>query len=283
MTAFICETCGAQYAPVPEHPDAPPERCFICEDERQYVGHRGQRWTTNPVGLRESGRRNHVAIAEPGLTTIETRPAFGIGQRAHLIETPAGNFLWEPTSLIDDETVAAIRERGGLRAIASSHPHLYGSIIEFSHAFGGVPVWLPAADRDWIPWPDTVICYWDGDTADPLPGSGLRLIRVGGHFAGSAVLLWPAGAGGRGAAFCGDMPQVAADRRWVSFLYSYPNMIPLPASEVRRIAGVLAAYSFDRLYGSWAARVIPSDAHAAVQRSAARYVQFVSGEVGPIF
>jgi len=88
-------------------------------------------------------------------------------------------------------------------------------------------------------------------------------------------LLWPAGAIGRGALFSGDLPQVAADPRWVSFLYSYPNMIPVSASEVRRVADTLAGYRFDRIYGSWSNRIVPTDGNAVVARSAERYIQHV--------
>jgi DNA-directed RNA polymerase subunit RPC12/RpoP len=45
MPAFICTACGAQFAPS----EAPPARCPICEDERQYVPPRGQTWTTLPA------------------------------------------------------------------------------------------------------------------------------------------------------------------------------------------------------------------------------------------
>jgi len=276
MTAFICETCGVQYAPVSDRPDAPPERCLICEDERQYVGRNGQRWTTTEQ-LLAGGRRNVLADVEPGLTAINTVPSFAIGQQGHLIQTSVGNLLWESISLCDTDTVTAVRERGGISAIAISHPHFYSAMVEWSHAFGGVPIWLHEADRQWVMRPDPAIRFWGGDTADPLPGSGLTLLRVGGHFPGSTDLLWPAGAEGRGALFCGDLPQVAQDRRWVSFLYSYPNMIPLPATDVRRIAGTLAGYRFDRIYGSWADRVVSNEGSAAVARSAERYITHLEG------
>ncbi|HVC33801.1 MAG TPA: MBL fold metallo-hydrolase [Chloroflexota bacterium] len=283
MTAFLCETCGVQHAPVPGQPDAPPGRCLICEDERQYVGRNGQRWTTSPEGLRASGRRNVLAEPEPGLTTINTVPSFAIGQQAHLIQTTVGNLLWEAVGLCDEETIAAIRARGGVAAIGISHPHFYSAMVDWSHAFGGAPIWLPSADREWVMRPDPAIHFWHGETAGPLPGSGLTLLRVGGHFAGATALLWPNGAEGSGALFSGDLPQVAADPRWVSFLYSYPNMIPLSAVEVRRIAATLAAQHFDRIYGSWTAKVVPTDGAAVVARSAERYVRHVeSGTFGEI-
>ena len=81
----------------------------------------------------------------------------------------------------------------------------------------------------------------------------------------------------RGGAFREGMPQVVSDRRWVSFMYSYPNIIPLPAREVRRVADTVARYQFDRLYGSWVDRVVASDAKAAVARSAERYIRQIAG------
>jgi hypothetical protein len=227
--------------------------------------------------LRSEGRRSLVVEVEPGLTTIDTSPSFAIGQHAHLIQTPAGNLLWESVSLWDAEAIEALRARGGVAAVAISHPHFYSSVVEVSRAFSGAPIWLHAADRAWMMRPDPAVRFWDGETAEPIPGSDLTLIRVGGHFPGSTTLLWPAGAGGRGALFSGDEPQVAADTRWVSFLYSYPNMVPLSAAEVRRIAATLAPLEFDRLYGSWTGKVVPTDGQSVVARSADRYVKYVTG------
>src|SRR5205823_13651951 len=114
-----------------------------------------------------------------------------IGQRALLIRTRAGNLLWDCVGLLDDATVGAVRERGGIQAIAISHPHFYSAMVEWSRAFGGAPIWLHAADRAHVMRPDQVIRHWEGETADPLPGSGLTLVRVGGHFEGQTALHWP--------------------------------------------------------------------------------------------
>jgi hypothetical protein len=277
MTAFICETCGVQFAPRADRPDLPPERCPICDDERQYVGRNGQRWTTMD-GLRDGGRNSVIAEVEAGLTTVNTSPSFAIGQQAQLIQTPVGNLLWDSLSLWDDVAIDALKLRGGVSAIAISHPHFYSSVVEVSRAFGETPIWLCDADRHWVMRPDPAIRFWDGDSAEPLPGSGLTLIRVGAHFPGATALLWPAGAEGRGVLFSGDMPQVAMDTRWVSFLYSYPNMVPLSASAVRRVASTLAPYRFDRIYGSWVGKVVSSDGNAVVARSAERYVRMLAND-----
>jgi hypothetical protein len=68
---------------------------------------------------------------------------------------------------------------------------------------------------------------------------------------------------------------VAQDRRFVSFMYSYPNMIPLPAAAVRRIAQAVAPYDFDRIYGFQFELAVASDAKDAVPRSVARYLSAI--------
>ena len=117
LVPFICRTCGVQYAPS----ESPPEHCPICEDERQYVGWNGQQWTTL-AELAAEGRHNTFEELEPGLFQIATRPPIAIGQRALVCQTPAGNVMWDCISLVDDESIEALRARGGLRAIAISSP-----------------------------------------------------------------------------------------------------------------------------------------------------------------
>jgi hypothetical protein len=267
MPSYICVTCGVQHAPS----EGPPARCPICEDERQYVGWRGQQWTTLEQ-MAADGYRNELREEEPGLTSIGTVPPFAIGQRALLVRTPSGNVLWDCQSFLDDATITAVRALGGVQAIAISHPHFYGVNVEWSEAFGGAPVYIHAADGRWVMRPAPSVRLWEGETTEPVPG--LTLIRLGGHFDGAAVLHWPGGAGGRGAVLCGDTIQVVMDRRYVSFMYSYPNLIPLPPQTVQGIAARMRAYRFDRLYGAWNGRVVVADGLAAVERSAERYVRW---------
>jgi len=263
VTTWICVTCGTQY---PESVAAP-ERCPICDDERQYLGWEGQRWTT-PAELFLS-HWNEVRPEEPGLFGIGTTPAFAIGQRALLVQSPGGNLLFDCVSLLDRATVAWVKALGGLRAIAVSHPHYYSAMADWARALG-VPIYLHEAERRWVMRPDPAIEFWSGETL--ALWDDLTLVRLGGHFAGGQVLHWPAGAEGRGALLTGDVIQVVQDRRWVSFMYSYPNLIPLPAAVVRRIADTVAGYRFDRIYGAWWGKVVRGDARAAVIRSARRYV-----------
>ncbi len=266
MQPYICLTCGVEYAAA----DDPPSRCAICEDERQYVGWEGQRWTTM-AQLRADGYRNEIRDEAPGLTGIGITPAFSIGQRALLVQTGAGNILFDCVSYLDDETVRAITARGGIQGICLSHPHFYDSMVSWSHAFDGAPIYIPQADREWVMRPDPVIRYWDGEPLELLPG--LTLIQCGGHFPGSAVLHWADGADGRGALLAGDSITVALDRRHVSFMYSYPNLVPLSAAQVRRIVAAVESYPFDHIYGAWWNRNILAGAKEAVRRSVARYVR----------
>lgn len=387
MTAYICVTCGVQYA----ESESAPERCVICEEERQYVNVKGQMWTTLEV-LRTT-HRNRIGSEEPGLTGIGSDPSFAIGQRALLVQaasaysqdlgasaqtaganpydlrssaqaaggrppkgshTPEGNkqpegahtqdsrtstqaganlqdvqpaaqdeevraqegtnmqdvraaaqaaganlpglrisaqaagsrppegtgqseggVLWDCISLVDDTTVKAVRAMGGVRAMAISHPHFYSSMIEWSRALGGVPVYLHADDRQWVMRPDPAIQYWEGETHEL--GDGVTLIRCGGHFAGSTALHWAAGAEGRGALLTADTLTVVSDNRYVSFMYSYPNLIPLPKAAIEQIVRSVEPFAFDRIYGGWWERVVASDAKAAVARSAERYLKAISG------
>lgn len=270
MPHFLCTTCGTQFA---KTDDVPP-RCVICEDERQYVKITGQQWTTHER-LRLT-HRNTIRQIEPGLIGIGIEPTFAIGQRALFLRHPAGNILWDCVPLLDPALVEMVNALGGLKAIAISHPHYYSTMIDWSRAFGDVPVYLHAADREWVMRPDPIIHFWDGETL-PL-GAGLTLIRCGGHFAGGTVLHWPDGGEGRGALLTGDIIQGVADRKHVSFMYSYPNFIPLSAAEIERIVAAVAPYRFDRVYGAFWDTLILSDGEAAVRRSAERYLRAMGGK-----
>jgi len=267
VDAFICVTCGVQQVPS----DRPPSTCPICQDERQYVRQSGQEWTTLDA-MGSIGHRIELRDLEPGLTGVGIEPSFGIGQRALLVQTPDGNVLWDCVGYIDDAAVETIRSLGGVAGVAMSHPHFYGAMVEWSRAFAGAHIHVPEADMEWVQRPDGAVRPWSG-ALELVPG--VTLVQCGGHFEGSAVLHWKGGAGGRGALLVGDTMTVVQDVRYVSFMRSYPNIIPLPASEVRRIVDAVRPYAFDRVYGGWWDRVMPSGGIEAVERSAHRYLHWI--------
>lgn len=269
MPAFICTACGSQYAPT----DAPPPRCEICVEERQYVPVGGQSWST--LEKLADSRFNAYREHEPGMIGIGTQPQFAIGQRAILIRTPHGNVLWDCISFLDTATVTLVKALGGIAAIAISHPHFYTSMVEWSRAFGNVPIHLHAADREWVMRPDPAIEHWQGETLELMPD--ITLIRGGGHFPGGTMLHWAKGAGGRGVVCCADIATVTQDRKFLTFMRSYPNQIPLSAQGVRAIAASLAPFPFEAMYGHYFDRVIPSGAKRVLDISVARYVAALEG------
>lgn len=266
--AFVCATCGVQYAET----IGPPEQCVICEDPRQFVPAGGQQWTT--VARLRQNHRNVVRAIEPGLTGVWTEPRFAIGQRAALVQTDGGNVLWDCVTLFDDETEAAVRALGGVDAVAVCHPHYYSAVVEWGRTFDA-PVYLHAADREWAVRPDSHLVFWEGERM-ALPG-GLTLVRTGGHFSGSTVLHWPGGAGGRGVLLAGDSIKLAADRRHTTFVRSSSNDLPLSADDADAVAAAVDDLAYDRLYAFRYGMVLRTGAKDAVRASARRHRAALDG------
>ena len=269
MQGFICTACGTQYPPSA----TPPAGCIICEEERQFIPLRGQTWTTLPAMATTyfNAYRQH----EPGIIGIGTQPTFAIGQRALLIQTPGGNVMWDCISLIDEATVALIKGLGGLAAIAISHPHFYTTMGEWSRAFGGVPVHIHADDERWIMRPDPCVRLWQGETLNLLPD--VTLVRGGGHFPGGAMLHWARGADGRGVLCASDIATVTMDRKFFTFMRSYPNMSPLSPRQVKAIGAALEPFQFDTVYSHFFDRFITTGGKQALKASVDRYLAALAG------
>jgi hypothetical protein len=263
---WVCETCGV------EHAEAVGV-CVICADERQWVPEDGQTWATLEE-LAQAGRRVQITELEPDLFGITVEPQVGIGQQTHLVRTRAGNLLWDPVGYLDDEAVNRVRELGGVTAIAASHPHMFGVQVEWSKALGDVSVLVSQADVEWVQRPDPAIKTWTG-CHEVAPG--LTLHQVGGHFPGSSIVHWAAGAGGKGVLLVSDTIHANPDRATVTFLRSYPNRIPLSPAVVGRITRAVTPLPFDRLYDNFG-KTIEAGAAAAVSRSADRYSGWVRGD-----
>ena len=268
MPNFICVTCGVQHTET----DSPPSIASFAKMTGSILVTRGN------CGRPFQRCKRIITIELRKLNRIHRHSHDSefraIGQRALLVQTSKGNVLWDCPSLLDDATVEAIRLRGGIGVIAVSHPHLVGSLVDWSRAFDNAPIYWHADNREWVMRPDPAYVFWEGDTQPIL--DGLTLIRCGGHFPGSDVLHWPQGAEGRGVLLTGDTMQLAQDRRYVSFMYSYPNMIPLNARAVRGIVQAVEPFDLIASYGGWWEYIMPTDAKAAVKRSAERYIKAIS-------
>ncbi|WP_342364250.1 MBL fold metallo-hydrolase [Terrarubrum flagellatum] len=268
MPCFICVQCGTQY------PDSasPPQSCPVCVDQRQYVRWAGQAWTT----LEELQRTHKVRWEmDDGVIGIGVEPHFGIGQRALLHQSSHGNILWDCVSLVTNDLVARIKALGGVSAIAISHPHYYTTMNEWSEALGA-PIYIHEAERSWVRRPSSSITFWSGETLALNPDA--TLIRCGGHYDGAQVMHVKSGAGGAGAVYSGDVIQVMIDRAWVSFMWSFPNYVPLGPKAIRKIEEAMAPFAFERIHGAFWNRNVTSGGKQALARSIARYLAAIRDE-----
>ncbi|WP_428946115.1 MBL fold metallo-hydrolase [Pantoea sp. FN060301] len=261
----VCVTCGTSY----DDPESTLNNCAICEEERQYVPVDGQKWTN--IGDLSAHHANKWTQHEAGLLSLKTVPAFAINQRAFLLQTPEGNLLWDCIAHLDEATLRIIEALGGLTGIAISHPHYYTRMQDWAAAFNA-PVWLHADDREWIQRDSPAIQLWQGDSLQLTPE--VNLIRMGGHFAGGTVLHWHKG---DGVLLAGDIIQVTPGADRVSFMWSYPNLLPLPAAEVATMADKAKQLKFDRLYGAFEGQDIRARAGEIVTCSAEKYIACLSG------
>ena len=191
------------------------------------------------------------------------------------MRTANGNVLWDCISLLDDATKEIVKGLGGLIGVAISHPHYYSSMVEWAHAFDA-PIHLHAADRQWVMRPDPAIKFWDGDTL--TLGDGVTLIRAAAISPAARCCTGRKAATAAARCFRGDIVQVIPDRKFVTFMRSYPNMIPLSAPSVERIGTLLEPYKYDVIHGAWFDRTIPRGGKDVVKRSIARYVAAVRGD-----
>ena len=262
----VCVSCGTQFPSA----DAPPERCPVCEDDRQHVGWDGQRWTTmRRLAVDHSNR----VEADGALLGIGVSPRFAIPQRALLVETDAGNILWDCVSLVTEDAVAALEERCGVDMIAISHPHFYSSMVEWSDALGGVPIHLHEADRQWVQRHSSNLSWWSGERCQL--SATVSLLHLPGHFPGSSALYWTAGPNWRCLLLVGDSLLVADDRRHFSVMHSVPNHLPVGPSVIRDLRDRLNGVEFDDVYGwTWGLNVI-GGADRKVAASLDRYLDAI--------
>ena len=128
-------------------------------------------------------------------------------------------------------------------------------------------IYLHADDRQWVMRDSPHIEFWQGETLAIT--TDVTLARLGGHFAGASVLHWSHDGG---IVFAGDIVQVSPSADRVSFMWSYPNLLPLSARTVKDMAARLCTYAYDRLFGAFDGQDVTGDANEVVAMSAARYI-----------
>lgn len=267
MTNYMCQACGVQF----EASENPPEICPICSDDRQFVPWDGQKWTT--LATLQKNHANQIQKVEKGIYTLQTTPGFAIGQRTIFIQTEQGNILWDCISLIDETTVELLNHLGGVDAIAISHPHYYSTMAEWSNAFNNAPIYLHKKDADFVLQKSENIVFWEGNSLELW--ENIQLINPGGHFPGATVLHQYDPEKDAYSLFTGDIINVEPDMKTLSFMYSYPNHIPLSAKDIEIIRDRMEGIPFERIFGAWYKRNIMKDGRALFDASLERYLKIV--------
>jgi hypothetical protein len=175
-----------------------------------------------------------------------------------LVITPAGNIFWDCIALINEPTVEFIKSKGGLNAIAFSHLHYYTTMNEWAESF----------DEQWIYNKGKHVSLWDG--VEKELWQGMKLINVGGHFPGSAILHIPFLSKGE-TILCGDTFYISPSKKHAAVMYSYPNRIPLPLHEIHRIKKQMEKISFDTLFGFYDYQNIYGKAKKIIELSLDKY------------
>src|SRR5690606_6150960 len=246
---LVCFTCGTYF---PSHFSE--DICLICDDDRQYLPDEGQVWTN----YEEINKNHTVQVREvtSWLYEITVVPSFAIGQRAFLFVSDQGNILWDCIPLLNDLLKSFIHAKGGIRAIAISHPHFYCNMNDWAEEFN-CPIYLHELDKEWIFNPGKNIHLWDGDEKELI--TDVKMSNIGGHFPGSCVMhisaFLPAGF-----VVCGGRFYNAANRQRISTLYSYPSRVLLRVNELIWSKEKGADLDLDRMIGASDDQSIHGDA-----------------------
>lgn len=229
----------------------------ISQDPRQYVPPQGQTWTSHAHLATNHANKWQTLDDDPNLWSLWTEPKFAIGQRAVLLKTPHGNVLWDCIALLDERTIDFIKGQGGLAAIVISHPHYYTTHLRWAQAFE-CPVYISAEDAGWTQRraDDSGQARREllkQPTTEIVPG--VTAIKTGGHFPGSLVLhcasrLFVADTlvTVPSALYHRDRPPGTTS---YAFMWSIPNMIPLPPGEMRGMWRALEPWEFSSTHGAF--------------------------------
>ncbi|KAI9730428.1 MAG: hypothetical protein M1834_005938 [Cirrosporium novae-zelandiae] len=270
---LVCTACGTQFSV-----DASSKKssCRICDDPRQFVPPSGQKFTTlrdmkgiyqNKWMQDEFDERIWSIWTEPK-ASIHRSLQFAIGQRCLLLRTPHGNILWDLITYLDEPTINWINSLGGLTAILISHPHYYTTHAYWASTFG-CPVYTHSEDSFWLEpvtrFPSPVAnadCRLIKGATEEIV-RGVTGVRCGGHFDGSLVCHWQDAK----SLFIADTlvtapsalnphtesstPAPGTGRNSYSFLWSIPNMIPLPPTAIQKIWEALRPFEFEQTYGAF--------------------------------
>ncbi|NOG72238.1 MBL fold metallo-hydrolase [Roseicella sp. DB1501] len=233
LTPWACANCGFWQ----KHFE--PRSCPVCDDTRNDLPQDGWHFLREDevaAGLTGSWRR-----LDRDMVAFTTAPPFGLNGTGWLMLHPDGNTAFEAAPYYTPEMLAEIRRLGGIRFLAASHCHGYGALWQLQDAFQ--PEVL-AIQKDDLRMTKAFRVTWPYDDALELR-PGQRLMHVGGHYEGQAVLHDV----GRNTLFCGDAFKVdqaaSGEALALSTHKAFHKDIPLTPGEVRKYRNVIGALEFD--------------------------------------
>ncbi|SEJ29064.1 hypothetical protein SAMN04487995_3995 [Dyadobacter koreensis] len=258
----VCKTCGTQYPADQKLP----ELCTICNDDRQYITELGQVWIElESLSAQYCTKTTRV---RENLYTLKIIPDFAITQRAFLVLSPSGNILWDCIPLLDEATTAFIKSKGGLKAIAFSHPHYYSNMNVWAENFN-CPIYIHENDKNWVMYKSDYLKFWKGYS---MSVADSEIINTGGHFPGSCILKIP-GFSDKGVILSGDTLYISKSKRYVSVMYSFPNHILLSKSEFLSFFDKTKNLEFDTMYGAFEGQNLVGNAKEIFASSMQRYIE----------
>ncbi len=257
----VCTTCGVKYEK--EYNEG--VSCKICTDDRQYLIDDTQHWTS----LHALQTRHAVQQVEltPELSSFTLMPNFAIGQRAFFIQSPSGNVLWDCIPLLTPPIIDFIKAAGGLQAIAFSHPHYYSNMHVWAEIFQ-CPIYIHQEDEPFVADSKVHIKFWSQDALDI--SDSVKLIHTPGHFPGSTILHTQIPSLGD-TIFIGDSLYLSKDRKHLSAMHSFPNVIPLSNKETLQVFDTISPYSFDSIFGAFEFQNIFEGGREVFEASHLRY------------
>ena len=95
------------------------------------------------------------------LERTDWRAMTGFWTEQQLRLAGAGNVLWDCINVLTPNTIREVKSRGGIQAIAVSHPHFYSGMAAWAEAFDA-PVFIHARDKEWVTEPCSRISFWEG-------------------------------------------------------------------------------------------------------------------------
>ena len=235
LTHYACSNCG-HWQIWFDHQD--PLACPICTDTRNALPEDG--WDFRTEADAQAMFTNHWKEVEPGLWGFWADPKFGLGATGWLLQREDGNVAFEGCPYYQPDAIEKIRELGGIRVLAASHPHGYGALWQLQREFDPV---LTIHKGD-IPYSKAfrVNCPAD-DVHEIAPGLTLR--HVGGHYEGHSVLYDEH----HRALFCGDSLKIELDADGatpvaISCHKAFHYEIPLTRDELAKYVEVFSALPF---------------------------------------